>query len=73
MLLRLAWLLAKGRRQVQAVPQEDRGGALMSFGARTVKVMEPFQFADGTIRLAWVWWTIGDGERRAVKVEELRA
>ena len=43
----------------------------MGYGARSVKVLEPFQFSDG-VRLAWVWWTIGDGERRAVHVQSVR-
>lgn len=44
----------------------------MSFGARSVRVFEQAQHADGSIRWAWVWWTIGDGERRAVKIEWVR-
>lgn len=40
--------------------------------ACSTRVLETFQFADGSIRLAWVWWTIGDGERRAVHVQEVR-
>ncbi len=43
----------------------------MGYGARSVKVLEPFQFKDG-IRLAWVWYTIGDGDRRAAKVQETK-
>ena len=35
-----------------------------------VEVLELFTFEDG-IRLAWVTWIIGDGERRAISVREL--
>lgn len=32
--------------------------------------LELFTFADGSVRLAWVTWRIGDGERRCVSVRE---
>jgi hypothetical protein len=38
---------------------------------RLVEVMERFEFKDGSRRLAWVTWRIGDGERRAVAVREI--
>lgn len=56
-------------------PLADDIGAIygwdMSKKTETVEVLEMFTFRDGSVRLAWVTWQIGDGERRCVGVREL--
>lgn len=47
--------------------QRDGGGVVK---ATIVTVLEPFTFCDG-VRLAWVTWRIGEGERQCVSVREL--
>lgn len=37
----------------------------------TYRFLEQATDATGAVRLAYVWWTVGDGPRRAVRIEWL--